>query len=51
MEARTLDMAHFASEADAAKFDAEFRSYLVPGLISTDRNSRRRCCLLCAGVF
>jgi hypothetical protein len=32
-EARTLEMAHFASEADAEKFDAEFRSYLVPGLL------------------
>jgi len=32
-EARTLEMAHFATEADAAKFDAEFRGYLVPGLL------------------
>jgi hypothetical protein len=32
-EARTVEMAHFASEADAAKFDAEFRSYLVPDLL------------------
>lgn len=32
-EARTLEMAHFASEAEAAKFDAEFRGYLVPGLL------------------
>jgi hypothetical protein len=32
-EARTVEMAHFASEADAAKFDAEFRGYLVPGLL------------------
>ncbi|MDX2138464.1 MAG: hypothetical protein SF123_10250, partial [Chloroflexota bacterium] len=32
-EARTLEMAHFASEEDAANFDAEFRSYLVPGLL------------------
>ena len=32
-EARTLEMAHFASEQDAAKFEAEFRGYLVPGLL------------------
>jgi|GEM_PF-4363781 hypothetical protein len=32
-EARTVEMAHFASESDAAKFDAEFRGYLVPGLL------------------
>jgi hypothetical protein len=32
-EARTLEMAHFADEKDAAKFDAEFRGYLVPGLM------------------
>jgi hypothetical protein len=32
-EARTVEMAHFASEGDAAKFDAEFRGYLVPGLL------------------
>jgi len=32
-EARTLEMAHFADEKDAAKFDAEFRGYLVPGLL------------------
>lgn len=32
-EARTLEMAHFADETDAAKFDAEFRGYLVPGLL------------------
>jgi hypothetical protein len=32
-QARTLEMAHFATEADAAKFDAEFRGYLVPGLL------------------
>lgn len=32
-EARTLEMAHFANEKDAAKFDAEFRGYLVPGLL------------------
>jgi hypothetical protein len=32
-EARTIEMAHFANEEDAKKFDAEFRSYLVPGLL------------------
>lgn len=32
-EARTLEMAHFADEKDAKKFDAEFRGYLVPGLL------------------
>jgi hypothetical protein len=32
-EARTVEMAHFASEADAAKFETEFRGYLVPGLL------------------
>ena len=32
-EARTVEMAHFASEADAEKFEAEFRGYLVPGLL------------------
>jgi hypothetical protein len=32
-EARTVEMAHFASEADAEKFAAEFRGYLVPGLL------------------
>jgi hypothetical protein len=32
-EARTVEMAHFTSEADAAKFDVEFRGYLVPGLL------------------
>ena len=32
-EARTLEMAHFADEKDAAKFDAEFRGYLVPGVM------------------
>ena len=31
-EARTLEMAHFANQDDARKFEAEFRSYLVPGL-------------------
>jgi hypothetical protein len=32
-EARTVEMAHFANEDDAKKFDAEFRGYLVPGLL------------------
>lgn len=32
-EARTLEMAHFTSDDDARKFDAEFRSYLVPELL------------------
>ncbi len=32
-EARTLEMAHFANEEEARKFDAEFRSYLVPDLL------------------
>lgn len=32
-EARTLEMAHFASEDDARKFETEFRSYLMPGLL------------------
>jgi hypothetical protein len=32
-EARTLEMAHFASDEDARKFETEFRSYLVPGLL------------------
>jgi hypothetical protein len=32
-EARTVEMAHFATEEDARKFDAEFHSYLVPGLL------------------
>jgi len=32
-EARTLEMAHFANEEDARKFETEFRSYLVPGLL------------------
>jgi len=32
-EARTLEMAHFADEKDAAKFDAEFRGYLVPDVL------------------
>jgi hypothetical protein len=32
-EARTVEMAHFANEDDAKKFDGEFRGYLVPGLL------------------
>ncbi|GIK27924.1 MAG: hypothetical protein BroJett007_10620 [Chloroflexota bacterium] len=32
-EARTVEMAHFASDDDARKFEAEFRSYLVPELL------------------
>jgi hypothetical protein len=32
-EARTLEMAHFANAEDARKFETEFRSYLVPGLL------------------
>ncbi|MBK8030390.1 MAG: hypothetical protein IPK17_12985 [Chloroflexi bacterium] len=32
-EARTLEMAHFANADDAHKFETEFRSYLVPGLL------------------
>ncbi len=32
-EARTLEMAHFANDDDARKFETEFRSYLVPGLL------------------
>lgn len=32
-EAQTLEMAHFASDDDAHQFAAEFRSYLVPGLL------------------
>ncbi len=32
-ESRTLEMAHFADEHAARKFEAEFRSYLVPGMI------------------
>jgi hypothetical protein len=31
--ARTLEMAHFASEADARRFAAEFRAVLVPGVL------------------
>ena len=33
-EARTLEMAHFASEDAARKFATEFHSYLVPGLLN-----------------
>jgi hypothetical protein len=32
-EARTVEMAHFANEDDAKKFDGEFRGYLVMGLL------------------
>jgi len=32
-EARTLEMAHFADEQEAERFEAEFRSYLVPGVL------------------
>lgn len=32
-EARMVEMAHFANDEDARKFEAEFRSYLVPGLL------------------
>ena len=32
-EARTVEMAHFANDDDARKFETEFRSYLVPGLL------------------
>ena len=31
--AERLEMAHFASGAQAKRFETEFRSYLVPGLI------------------
>ncbi len=31
--AERLEMAHFASEEQAKRFETEFRSYLVPGLI------------------
>ena len=31
--AERLEMAHFASEEQAQRFETEFRSYLVPGLI------------------
>ena len=31
--ARTLEMAHFASEADARRFATEFRAVLVPGVL------------------
>ncbi len=32
-EARTVEMAHFANEEDARKFETAFRSYLVPDLL------------------
>ncbi len=32
-EARTVEMAHFANDDDARKFETEFRSYLAPGLL------------------
>jgi hypothetical protein len=32
-QARTLELAHFVSDKDAAKFEKEFRSYLQPGVI------------------
>lgn len=32
-EARRLEVAHFADEASSRKFEAEFRSYLVPGIL------------------
>ena len=32
-EARTVEMAHFSSDDDARKFEAEFRGYLMPGLL------------------
>jgi hypothetical protein len=32
-EARTLEMAHFATRQDAEAFDKEFRSYLVPEVL------------------
>ena len=32
-KARTVEMAHFADEAEAKKFAAEFRGYLVPGML------------------
>jgi len=32
-EARTLEMAHFADEKEAERFETEFRSYLVPGVM------------------
>ena len=31
--ARTLEMAHFTDAAEARKFEAEFRGYLIPGLL------------------
>ncbi len=32
-EARRLELAHFADESASRRFEAEFRSYLVPGVI------------------
>ena len=32
-EARTLELAHFQNDEDARKFEAEFRGYLVPGVM------------------
>ena len=32
-KARTVEMAHFANDDDAHKFETEFRGYLVPGLL------------------
>jgi len=32
-EARTLEMAHFADDKEAERFEREFRSYLVPGVM------------------
>jgi hypothetical protein len=32
-QARTLELAHFATDKDAAKFENEFRSYLQPGVL------------------
>jgi hypothetical protein len=41
-EARALEMAHFTSEADSPEFEAEFRSYLVPGLLARQTSSSSR---------
>ena len=32
-QARTVELAHFTDEAEAKRFDAEFRGYLVPGIL------------------
>jgi len=32
-QARTLEVAHFADAVEARKFEAEFRGYLIPGLL------------------